>query len=125
MAQGRVDSLVESAVAAIAERVLEDVAEHMADPARVAALVDQVVVAAARRVGERATEVAEQLAGDRQRIGLTIAEAARVSGVGQGELRRRCAAPLGAPHRLRHLRVGRRIVIRREALNDWMQEAER
>ena len=125
MAQGKVDSLVEAAVAAIAEKVLDVVAARLGDTARVAALVDQVVEATARRVGERAVEVAEQLTGVNQRVGLSIVEAAANSGIGQGELRRYCAAPPTSRYHLRHMRVGRKIVIRRETLSTFMQAAER
>jgi hypothetical protein len=57
------------------------------------------------------------------KLGLTVAEAAALSGVGQAELRRRCAAPETSPVHLRHVRIGRKILIPRAELERLMSEA--
>ena len=123
-APSMLDALVADTVEAVAARLATEMAERIADPGRMAALVDQVVQAAAQRVATRAMEIAEQLAGVRQTAGMTIALAARVSGMGQGELRRLCASPATSPRHLRHVKIGRKIVIRRAELDRWMQAAE-
>lgn len=117
------DALVADTVEAVATRLAGEMAERLSDPARTAALVDQVIEVAAQRVAARALETAEQLAAVQQSVGLGIVAASRVSGIGQGELRRMCASPATSPHHLRHVKVGRRIVITRAELERWMQAA--
>ncbi|MFZ5787196.1 MAG: helix-turn-helix domain-containing protein [Acidobacteriota bacterium] len=75
----------------------------------------EAVLAEVRALRAEVAELSSRVAAS-TKLGLTVEEAAALSGIGQAELRRRCAAPETSPHHLPHVRLGRKIVIPRAEL---------
>lgn len=118
------EALVADTVTAVAERIGAELAARLVAPEGVTALVDQVVEAAAQRVAVSAVEAAAQLAAAQQTVGMGIVAASKVSGIGQGELRRLCKTPATSPRHLRCARIGKKVLIRRAELERLLQALE-
>ena len=59
------------------------------------------------------------------KLGLSVAEAASVTGIGETELRSRIAAPEHSTRHIRVLRIGRKIVVPRSECERLLREQAR